>query len=180
MWRLLEDRRRTTYQILIVVWLIVSDYAIAHDQVIVRVAPEHFTIYHDPLWGIQTPWLLAAAYAFRASFIGLFLGIALVLAGRGGDWPKLTPRQLYLGTLMVILATESCAVLSGLWAYWKEGPLYPSMFYPDPSLPMLVTATVQVTCYLASAIFSGALIVWCLVRRRRSAKLASISLVGSE
>lgn len=163
---LLGERRQVTYTIILGVWSMVAVYAILHDQYIVRIAPEHFTIYHKPLWGILEPKLLAAAYAFRASFgPGLVLGMACAFVARAGDRPKVGYGFIFLGTSLVILATEILSVSAGLICYYLEEPLFPSAWYPDPSLPMLVTNTIQITCYLASALCS--LLFLCQIGKRR-------------
>ncbi|MBT3221589.1 MAG: hypothetical protein HN348_21115, partial [Proteobacteria bacterium] len=67
------------------VWLMVALYAILHDQYIVRIAPEHFTVYHRSIPGVVNPRLQAAVLAFTASILpSQALAIALIIACRVG------------------------------------------------------------------------------------------------
>ena len=147
--------RRTSYTIILGTCLLVIVYAILHDQYLVRIAPEHFTVYHEPLWGIENPPLLAAAYAFCAAFVpGLALGLTCAAIT---TYRNRTPPRTWLvlrGVLCVIIATELLSAASGLYVYVTKNPLYPAALYPDESLPLLVTQTIQLTCYLAGAAFS--------------------------
>lgn len=178
--QLLAESRKVTYTIVLGIWGLVALYAILHDQYIVRIAPEHFTVFHEPLWGISNPRWLAVAYAFKASFApGLILGMACAFAARHGSWPQSGYRIIFTGSIIVIGCTELVSAISGLMAYWWEEPLYPVAWYPDLSLPMVVTNTIQLTCYLSSALFSGAFIVFMIWSRfradriRRSARIVT-------
>lgn len=92
---LLQEKRSVAYAIIFGIWAEVFLYCLLHDQYLVRIAPEHFTIYHEPLWGIGNPSLLAAAWAFRASIgPGLILGLAALFLARAGSLPKIAPGTL--------------------------------------------------------------------------------------
>ncbi|MBK1856213.1 hypothetical protein JO972_14685 [Verrucomicrobiaceae bacterium 5K15] len=165
---LLSEKRSLTYAVILQVWFIVAIYAVCHDQYIVRIAPEHFTIYHDPLLGIEDPTTLAAVYAFGASFSpGLLLGFCCAAAARGGEWPKVRVRRILLGVFVVVLATEVVAASSGYIVYKSGRGIYPASWYPTSTLPMLITQTIQVTCYLAAAMFSSVFLAGLLVYRHR-------------
>ena len=147
-------------------------YAVLHDQYIVRIEPEHFTVYHEPLWSITNPTLLAAAYALLASALpGLILGIACFAVGRLGAWPKVRTKTILIGAAAVILATELVAASSGLLAGVLGRGILPAFVYPETSLPLIVTQTIQIFCYAASALFSGILLLGMLVHRWRKAGL---------
>ena len=168
--RLTDEPRSVTYSILAGVWAIVALYAIAHDQYIVRIAPEHFTIYHEPLWGIANPKWLAAAYALRASIgPGFVLGFACVIVGRNGSRPKVSKWALFAGTAAVVAATEIVSAGSGWWTDRTKRELFPHAWYPDATLPLRITTTMQITCYLASAFFS---LVFLLIVNRQRSRLA--------
>ncbi|MFT4546095.1 MAG: hypothetical protein ACI8XO_002966 [Verrucomicrobiales bacterium] len=163
-----QGSRRDFYTIIIGTYLLVTIYAILHDQYIVRIAPEHFTIYHDPLWGIKNPLLLAAAYAFcSAPLPALALGCvaAFISLALPKKWPPLGWRQVLRGVICVIIAAELASIATGIYAFTTKNMLYGSRLYPDKSLPLIVTQTVQLTCYLTSALFSCALFVY-LIRKR--------------
>jgi len=155
----IQEKRSVTYSILIKVWLIVAVYAILHDQYIVRLAPEHFTIYHAPLLGIEHPETLAAASAFGASFSpGLLLGFACALVARTGSWPRLNVNFVIRGVTAVVIATELVAAFSGYSVSKRGIGIYPNSWYPGQALPLLITQTIQVTCYFSGALFSSVLL----------------------
>lgn len=153
---LIDETRGTTYVIVFGIWAMVAVYSIAHDQYIVRIAPEHFTVYHAPVWNLTDPRALAAAWAFKASLIpGFLLGFAALVVGRLGTRPQVPVRYLLMGAATVIGLSEVVCAASGLWAHRTEALLYPERVYPETTGPLLVTQTIQITCYLASAAFSA-------------------------
>ena len=168
--RLLNETRAVSYTIVFGIWAEVFLYCLLHDQYMVRIAPTHFTVYHDPLWGIENPSLLAAAWAFRASIgPGLVLGLAALFLGRAGPWPKVAPATMLKTVPWLILVTELAGLATGAWVWRKERPLYPEIVYPDGTLPILISQTIQITCYLAGALVSLCFLVW-LVRKRAAAR----------
>lgn len=164
---LLREKRSVTYAIVVGIWAEVFLYCLLHDQYLIRISPEHFTVYHPPLWGITDLTLLAAAWAFRASVgPGLGLGLAALFAARAGSWPKVSPARLLKVVPWLILVTEAAGLLAGGWA-WKTGQLlYPEIIYPDLSRPSVVAQTIQLTCYGAGALVSLGFLGW-IVRVRR-------------
>lgn len=169
---LVEEPRPTSYSIVGGVAGIIMGWALLHDQYLVRIAPEHFTEYHEPLWGIQKPWLLAAAYAVVATIgPGLILGMVYLILGRGGDRKKVTRRYILLGALVVVSLTELICLATGLWV-WKTGDVfYPDDWFPDHTLPIKITQTIQITAYLASAVLSTVFAFLIYFRRRRDGLL---------
>lgn len=166
--QLIEEPRAVTYRIVLGVTLVIVSWAILHDQYLVRIAPEHFTEYHEPLWGIENPPLLAVALAFGASIgPGLILGIACAIAGRRGSAKKVSPRFILLGAVVVVCSVELIASLSGFWVFRTNRTFYPEGWFPDETLPIKITQTIQITSYLASAVFSTFL-VFAIIRRRRT------------
>lgn len=163
---LIREKRSVCYTILLGVWSLVAIYAVLHDQYIVRIGPEHFTKYHDPLMGIDHPETLAFVYALGASIgPGLALGLACIFAGRAGKQEKISVRTILTGTVVVIVCTESICASLGIYVYLSGNPIFPDFLYPDMSKPMLITQTIQLSCYLLSALFSGLLLLF-LIRRR--------------
>lgn len=168
--RLFDDPRPVTYRIVLGVWLIIAGFAVIHDQVIVSIAPEHFTEYHDPVPGIRDPRGLALAWALSASFVkGIPFGIACAWFGRRGPRRRVPVGWILSGTLAVILLAEACAVPAAWRVYRTGSPLYPSDWYPDHTLPILLTQTLQITVYLSISLFSMAFLVGMFVWRRREA-----------
>lgn len=167
--QLIDEPRPVTYRIVLGVTLVIVCWAILHDQYLVRIAPEHFTEYHEPLWGIENPALLAAVLAFGASIgPGLILGIVCAIAGRRGSANKVSPRFILLGAVAVVCSVELVASGSGFWVFRTNRTFYPESWFPDETLPIRITQTIQITTYLASAVFSTFL-VFAILRRRRMA-----------
>ena len=165
--RLLDEKRGVTYAIVLGIWAQVFLYCVLHDQYLIRIAPEHFTVWHPPLWGIDDLTLLALAWGFRASVgPGLVLGLAALFLGRAGSRPKVEPGMMLKVLPLGIVATELAGLAAGAWV-WKTGlPLYPAPMYPDFSKPLLITQTIQLTCYAAGAVAGLVFLGW-IVRCRR-------------
>lgn len=49
---LIRERRSVSYAIILGMWGLTFLYCLLHDPYLVRIAPEHFAVYHKPLWGI--------------------------------------------------------------------------------------------------------------------------------
>ncbi len=163
----LRESRKITYGIILGVWGIVAIYAILHDQYIVRISPEHFTVYHRPLLGIENPYWLAAVYAFLASISpGLLLAVACLFVSRLGKAPRLSISFILKGVVVVVVLTELTAASAGLYVHRSQQGIYPESWYPENEGALMVTQTIQVTCYLSSAFFSGLLLLL-FVRSRR-------------
>src|ERR1044071_6042502 len=107
-------------------WLAVWFYAAVHNQYLIRIAPEHFTVWHYKIPYTQDYTLLGILYAGGASISpGGILGALLYVAGRLFDRPRLPVHKLVLSTAWVWLAGELCAVAGGLGG-WRAGrPLLP-------------------------------------------------------
>ena len=168
---LLDEKRGVTYAIVFGIWAEVFLYCVLHDQYLIRIAPEHFTGWHPPLWGIEDLTLLALAWAFRASIgPGLILGLAALFLGRAGPRPKVAPGTMLKIVPWGILVTELTGLLAGAWV-WKTGlPLYPMEMYPDFSKPLLITQTIQLTCYAVGGLVGVVFLGW--VRRQRRKRQA--------
>ena len=168
---LLTESRSVIYSFACKIWLRVAVYAVLHDQYIVRIDPEHFTAYHKPLWTIESPALLAAVHAFLASIgPGFLLGIACAVAGWMGSLPRIPDRFVKRGVLVVIAGAEIAGLLSGWWVFSTGTSFYPSFIFPEETLSLVITQTIQVTCYLASTIFSIALVCSILWKRAHASE----------
>lgn len=166
---LVRDSRRYSYAVVTGIWLIVTVYAVLHDQYLVRIAPEHFTVYHPPLWGLHNPSLLAAAWAFQAAtYPGFMLGVGCLLAARAGPWPRVGVRHVFTVVPLLVGLTEIIAASSGLWGWWRGQGLYPDWLYPDGRLSLLITQTIQLTCYAAGGLCSLGVVAYLLIRRWRA------------
>lgn len=167
---LISEKRSTAYSCAFGVWLLVAIYCILHDQYIVRIAPEHFTVYHAPIWGLSKPTAIAAAWAFKASLVpGLGLGVAATFIARHGSLPRLPVRSVFLGAGVVIILTEITAASVGVWTQLTGRRLLPESWIPRDSKALLVTQTIQLTAYLSAALYSTLWLVWiCRWRLRRA------------
>ncbi len=143
-------------------WIVVVIYALIHDQYLVSIAPEHFTVYNPPLWGVENPRLLAAVYAFQASLSpSLLLGVACILASqkRKKKRERIPVKYVMSRTVVVVLLTELVCLASWLYVTTASAPLYPKSWYPDLTKPIIATQTIQITCYCSAAFFSLLLIL---------------------
>lgn len=165
---LLREKRSVTYAIVFGIWAQVFLYCLLHDQYLIRISPEHFTVYHPPLWGITDLTLLAAAWAFRASIgPGLGLGLAALFLARAGRGPKVAPGQLLKIVPWLLLATEVAGLAAGAWAWKTQQPLFPEIVYPDLTLPMLISQSIQLACYGMAMLVSLGFLGWIVRQRRR-------------
>ena len=166
---LLDEKRAVTYLIVFGIWAEVFLYCVLHDQYLIRIAPEHFTEWHPPLWGIEDLSLLALAWGFRASVgPGLILGLVALFLGRAGSRPKVAPGTMLKIVPLGILVTEAAGLMAGAWV-WRTGlPLYPLELYPDFSKPLLITQTIQLTCYMVGGVVGLLFLGWIVVRRRKA------------
>lgn len=161
---LIRERRPVSYAVILGMWGLTFLYCVLHDQYLVRIAPEHFTVYHKPLWGITDPSLLAAAWAFRASIgPGLLMGMAALFVGRGGKRPKAPVGTMLKGYAVGLIITEIAGLAAGAWFTGRT--LYPEIIYPELTRPLITTQSIQVSCYLAGMVVGVVYFVW-LNRRR--------------
>ncbi|WP_193210839.1 hypothetical protein [Luteolibacter marinus] len=163
---LLREKRSVTYAIVFGIWAEVFVYCLLHDQYLIRISPEHFTEYHPPLWGIENLSLLAAAWAFRASIgPGLVLGLVALFLARAGRLPKVPVGILLKLVPCLVVVTEGVGLVAGAWVWMNGRPLYPDAVYPDFSMPMLISQTIQLTCYATGALVSLVFLGWIVQRR---------------
>lgn len=166
--QLIDDPRKTTYTIVFGVSSVIVLWALIHDLILVQIAPEHFTEYHEPLGQIQSPIVIATLYALGASIgPGVLMGIATAYLGRRGPQKKLAPRSLIQGTIFVALATEIATAASGMIVFLRGEVFYPRDWFPDMTGPIQISQTVQITAYLAMSVFSSIFLIGVHLRGRR-------------
>ena len=93
-------------------------YGIVHDQITARICVEYFTIGHPPVFGTDSPTLLALGWGVIATWwAGLLLGLPLAFAARSGRGPKRDVRSLVrpIGGLLAVMAV--LATLAGVVGY---------------------------------------------------------------
>lgn len=157
--KLRGESRLSVYSLTFGIWAIVAVYAILHDQYIVRIAPAHFTEYHDAMWGIRYPKVLAVAYAFRSSWYpGGLLGMACTLAARADSMPRLRRGFILKCVIGLVIMVEVVSLVSGIASYRRGQGIYPDEFYHDPRLLLQVTQTIQLTSYWMAGLWSAFLI----------------------
>jgi hypothetical protein len=169
--RVVSGTRGSSLALLVQIWALVAAYAVLHDQYLIRIAPEHFTVYHRPLAGIQNLTALAAAWALLASLApGLLLGIGCLVAARAGPWPTLRSAAILTSVTIVLLATELCSATAGGVVFVSGHGIYPASFYVAGTVSLLVTQTIQITCYSAGALLSCAMLLRFVALRKHAAR----------
>lgn len=99
-------------------------YGIIHDQITARICVEYFTIGHPPVFGTDDPTLLGIGWGIIATWwVGLLLGIGLVIAANAGARPSRSPRTLVRPVLQLLAVCAVGAVIAGLagWFAGKNG-----------------------------------------------------------
>jgi len=159
-------------------------YGIAHDNVTARVCVEYFTIGHAPIFGTESPTLLALGWGVVATWwVGFGLGIILALACRLGRYPKLTAGDLLrpLGLLLGSMAVVS--LVAGLVGYysatrgwvWLVGPIA-SRVPQDRHHVFLADLWAHLAAYASAAAGGVVLAVWARFRRTRLASTRDVTV----
>lgn len=92
--------------------------------------------------------------------------MAALFLGRAGSRLKVAPGKMLKVVPLGIVATEAAGLLAGAWV-WRTGrPIYPPALYPDFSKPLLITQTIQLTCYAAGGVAGLVFLGW-IVRNRK-------------
>ena len=153
-------------------------YGIAHDQVTTRVCLEYFTVFHAPVFGTESPTLLAFGWGVIATWwMGLFLGFPLALAARAGRRPKWTARQL-VRPIAVLLATMAVlSLIAGILGYlvatrgWIRMPPYWAERIPrDRHTRFLADLAAHNMAYASGFVGGWVVCGWVWWRRGREAR----------
>ncbi len=168
-----ESERRSCATFVIIFGLTIFLWACAHDLYLIGVEPRHFTEYHRPLLPIANHRLLALQYATVATLgPGMAFGALAFAASRLGSR---TPHTLiYAWRLFIpaVLLIETTALLVGELAnlsYEIGEPLpYPESLYPDTTAGIAYSQSVNITAYLAAAVFGGLYLLTLLLLRKRT------------
>lgn len=99
-------------------------YGVLHDQVTARVCIEYFTVGHPPVFATTDPTLLALGWGVIATWwVGLLLGIPLVLAARVGARPALRARDLVRSVLVLLGCMALASLVAGVvgWSLARAG-----------------------------------------------------------
>ncbi|MFN0195332.1 MAG: hypothetical protein ACKVT0_01195 [Planctomycetaceae bacterium] len=93
-------------------------YGVIHDQITVRICLEYFTMFHDLPFESDSPTVIALLMGILATWwVGLPLGVGLMLASRAGSLPKRSAMSLIrpLAVLLVLMGIGT--VIAGFAGY---------------------------------------------------------------
>jgi len=94
-------------------------YGILHDQVTAHLCVEYFTIGHPPIFPTTNPTLLAFGWGITATWwVGVLLGVPLLLASRAGRRPKLTARHLAKRVALLMACAGILAAGAGVVGFF--------------------------------------------------------------
>jgi hypothetical protein len=71
----------------------------------------------------------------------------------------------------LILVTEVTGLAVGAWVWKSEEPLFPEIVYPELTLPLLITQSIQLTCYATGALVSLGFLGWIARERQRQGRV---------
>lgn len=156
-----------TFGLTIVAW------ACAHDLYLIGIEPRHFTEFHRPLLPLTNHTALAIQYATVATLgPGMVFGALSYATARVGSPPQLTLKTAWCSFLPFIVIIEAAALLAGEFARTRHAAgqslPYPLPLYPDDTAGIAYSQSVNITAYLAAAMF-GAIYQAALVILRRTA-----------
>jgi hypothetical protein len=125
-------------------------YGMIQDQLSVRLAPEYFTVLHNPIPGLTDPTLLGMAWGFLGSAGGgVAVGYAAGLAATLGKNPPLPVRKLIRPMLALLLGVAVVSAITGYSAH-RHLELFQVQFPPSVEAsipPERCRATFVVGCY---------------------------------
>ena len=147
-------------------------YGIIHDQVTARVCLEYFTVFHPPVFSTHSPTLLAFGWGIIATWwVGLLLGLLLVVAARFGPLPKLSAKDLLRPVEILLTAMACCAASAGLGGFMLAGrgvlvePLWMAAVLAPSSYPGFVANSYAHLVSYGSGMGGG--MVLCFLQDRR-------------
>lgn len=110
-----RSRAATAFSIVAMCITAAIAYGIAHDLVTAHLCVEYFTIGHPPVFGTESPTLLALGWGVIATWwVGLILGLLLAFAAVRGRRPVRTARSLVRPVAVLLLVMAVGAALAGL------------------------------------------------------------------
>ncbi len=150
-------------------------YGVLHDQITARICVEYFTIGHPPVFPTDDPTLLGLGWGIIATWwVGLILGIGLVIAARSGRRPPRSALSLVrpVAWLMAIAGVSAAAMgligyaLAEVNAITLVEPLATEI-RPERHTRFLADLWAHSTSYFVGIV--GGLVVWVRVWQSRSA-----------
>jgi hypothetical protein len=172
-------RKRNDLRIVVLCVVSLTLYGLIQDQFSVRLAPEYFTVAHQPIEGVSNPTLLGLLWGFMGSWWGgLLMGMAAGLTATLGKRPQLTARELAPGVGCVLLGVAFVTLACGGSAYYVGSVMGARLLAADAlsargQLLFLTVACAHVGTYASAAAGSVALCVWVAWCRRAKAVSAA-------
>jgi hypothetical protein len=148
-------------------------YGILHDQVTARLCVEYFTIFHAPIFGVNSPTMLGIAWGIRATWwVGLFLGVPLAIVARAGKLPKRSAADLIRPMALLMVVVACVATIAGIIGFvaasngwvWMVKP-WASRIPPEKHVLFLTDLWAHNVSYVAG--FVGGLVMMALIWRGR-------------
>jgi hypothetical protein len=169
----LDDHERRTFTVFVIGYaLTIVLWAFAHDLYLIGVEPRHFTDYHRPLLPLSNHGLLALQYAIVATLgPGMVFGAITFAVCRLGPWPTIKASHAWCSFLPFVFLIECTCLLVGAFARFRhiagESLPYPRTLYPDSTEGIAYSQSVNITAYLAAAVFGFVYLVFLATRRIR-------------
>ena len=154
-------------------------FGVLHNQVSARVSLEYFTIGHRALIHSTSPTLMGIAWGIHSTWwVGVALGLVLVLSGMAGGWEKRTARS-FIRPLVLLFCF--CAMASGVMGilgyrlssggsiFFLEG--ISQAVSPERQPRYMAALWMHTASYSAAAMGAAVLGVRTLFGRRRASRL---------
>ncbi len=114
--------------ILMMTVLAAITYGVIHDQITVRICLEYFTVFHELPFESDSPTVIALLMGILATWwVGLPLGVGLMLASRAGSLPKRSAISLIrpLATLLVLMGIGAAVAGFAGYHFASKGQVVP-------------------------------------------------------
>jgi hypothetical protein len=144
-------------------------YGIVHDQVTARICVEYFTIGHAPIFGTDDPTLLGLGWGVLATWwVGVLLGVPLVVVARAGSRPKRSAQSLVRPIGWLMLSAALGATIAGFIGWiaasrrwvWLDGR-FAEEVPPEQHIPFLIDGFAHTASYGVG--FVGGIVVLAVV-----------------
>jgi len=148
-------------------------YGVLQDQISVRLCPEYFTVFHPPIAGVSDPTLLGVAWGFLGSWWGgICLGYSAGLTATLGKRPKLSPRELVVPLVILLLVLAAVVSIAGL-SVWRHAEMFEvkldqgfnAMLPLERHRGLLIVACYHMVAYAVAILGGLVLCVWIHLER---------------
>lgn len=148
-------------------------YGILHDMVTAHLCVEYFTVAHAPVFGTDSPVLLAIGWGILATwFMGTILGTGLAVAAQAGRAAPLNWRALRKPVASLMIASALAALVAGIvgaFATAHAGPTalggWAALIPPEKHVAFGAAASAHGASYVVGGL-GGLLIIMRTWRRR--------------